>query len=57
MSAVCVMKDIKPDKIADQAGTGKKVRLKYSLHLCEIVINSADKRVHYVIDFRLLGAK
>lgn len=27
MSAVCVMKDIKPDKIADPAGTGKKVRL------------------------------
>ncbi|XP_028438243.1 dynein heavy chain 12, axonemal isoform X1 [Perca flavescens] len=25
MSAVCVMKDIKPDKIADPAGTGKKV--------------------------------
>ncbi|XP_072306337.1 dynein axonemal heavy chain 12 [Eucyclogobius newberryi] len=24
MSAVCVMKDIKPDKIADPAGTGKK---------------------------------
>lgn len=27
MSAVCVMKEIKPDKIADPAGTGKKVRL------------------------------
>lgn len=27
MSAVCVMKDIKPDKIADPAGPGKKVRL------------------------------
>uniref|UniRef100_A0A3B3UAK3 Dynein axonemal heavy chain 12 n=1 Tax=Poecilia latipinna TaxID=48699 RepID=A0A3B3UAK3_9TELE len=25
MSAVCVMKDIKPDRIADPAGTGKKV--------------------------------
>nr|XP_046251760.1 dynein axonemal heavy chain 12 isoform X2 [Scatophagus argus] len=25
MSAVCVMKEIKPDKIADPAGTGKKV--------------------------------
>uniref|UniRef100_A0A3B4Z7I9 Dynein axonemal heavy chain 12 n=1 Tax=Stegastes partitus TaxID=144197 RepID=A0A3B4Z7I9_9TELE len=25
MAAVCVMKDIKPDKIADPAGTGKKV--------------------------------
>uniref|UniRef100_A0A8D3BVT1 Dynein axonemal heavy chain 12 n=1 Tax=Scophthalmus maximus TaxID=52904 RepID=A0A8D3BVT1_SCOMX len=25
MSAVCVMKDIKPDKIADPAGTGKKI--------------------------------
>ncbi|KAM8863638.1 dynein axonemal heavy chain 12 [Spinachia spinachia] len=25
MSAVCVMKDIKPDKIVDPAGTGKKV--------------------------------
>lgn len=28
MSAVCVMKEIKPDKIADPAGTGKKVRLR-----------------------------
>lgn len=27
MAAVCVMKEIKPDKIADPAGTGKKVRL------------------------------
>lgn len=27
MSAVCVMKEIKPDKIADPAGTGKKVSL------------------------------
>ncbi|KAF7662821.1 hypothetical protein LDENG_00225550 [Lucifuga dentata] len=25
MSAVCVMKDIKPDKIADPAGTGRKI--------------------------------
>ncbi|XP_030279356.1 dynein heavy chain 12, axonemal [Sparus aurata] len=25
MSAVCVMKDIKPDRIADPAGTGKKI--------------------------------
>uniref|UniRef100_A0A3Q3B332 Dynein axonemal heavy chain 12 n=1 Tax=Kryptolebias marmoratus TaxID=37003 RepID=A0A3Q3B332_KRYMA len=25
MAAVCVMKDIKPDKIADPAGTGKKI--------------------------------
>ena len=25
MSAVCVMKDIKPNKIADPAGTGQKV--------------------------------
>lgn len=28
MSAVCVMKEIKPDRIADPAGTGKKVRLR-----------------------------
>lgn len=28
MSAVCVMKEIKPDKIADPAGTGKKVTLR-----------------------------
>lgn len=27
MSAVCVMKEIKPDRIVDPAGTGKKVRL------------------------------
>ena len=26
MAAVCVMKDLKPDKIADPAGTGQKVR-------------------------------
>ena len=26
MSAVCVMKDIKPEKINDPAGTGQKVR-------------------------------
>lgn len=25
MSAVCVMKDIKPDKVNDPAGTGKKI--------------------------------
>lgn len=25
MAAVCVMKDIKPEKINDPAGTGKKV--------------------------------
>ena len=25
MAAVCVMKDIKPDKVNDPAGTGKKV--------------------------------
>lgn len=25
MAAVCVMKEAKPDKIADPAGTGKKV--------------------------------
>ena len=25
MSAVCVMRDIKPDKINDPAGTGQKV--------------------------------
>ena len=25
MAAVCVMKDIKPDKINDPAGTGQKV--------------------------------
>lgn len=28
MSAVCVMKAIKPDKINDPAGTGQKVSLK-----------------------------
>lgn len=27
MAAVCVMKDIKPDRISDPAGTGKKVSL------------------------------
>ncbi len=26
MSAVCVMKDIKPEKINDPAGTGQKVK-------------------------------
>lgn len=31
MSAVCVMKEIKPDKIADPAGTGKKVRLRKTI--------------------------
>lgn len=28
MAAVCVMKDIKPDKITDPAGSGKKVELR-----------------------------
>lgn len=32
MSAVCVMKEIKPDKIADPAGTGKKVRVKKKMN-------------------------
>lgn len=27
MAAVCVMKDVKPDKINDPAGTGQKVAL------------------------------
>jgi len=26
MSAVCVMKDIKPEKISDPSGTGQKVK-------------------------------
>lgn len=33
MSAVCVMKEIKPDKIADPAGTGKKVSLQEIMKL------------------------
>lgn len=42
MAAVCVMKEIKPDKIADPAGTGKKVRLrtkikKKKLKSCEMI--------------------
>lgn len=36
MSAVCVMKDIKPDRIADPAGTGKKVRLGKNKKCCQI---------------------
>lgn len=36
MSAVCVMKEIKPDKIADPAGTGKKVRLRTKISYKEI---------------------
>lgn len=27
MSAVCVMRDIKPDKVNDPAGTGQKVEI------------------------------
>lgn len=38
MSAVCVMKEIKPDKIADPAGTGKKVSLIYPACLLSIFI-------------------
>lgn len=38
MSAVCVMKEIKPDKIADPAGTGKKVRLRIKISYKEITI-------------------
>lgn len=41
MAAVCVMKEIKPDKIADPAGTGKKVRLstkiKRKIKSCEMI--------------------
>lgn len=41
MAAVCVMKEIKPDKIADPAGTGKKVRLstkiKIKIKSCEMI--------------------
>lgn len=36
MAAVCVMKDIKPDRISDPAGTGKKVSLlrRFFFHFC-----------------------
>ena len=32
MAAVCVMKDIKPDKINDPAGTGQKVCMSQFCH-------------------------
>ena len=40
MGAVCIMKDIKPEKINDPAGTGQKVsmRVKKNVHswLCNV---------------------
>lgn len=35
MAAVCVMKDIKPEKINDPSGTGQKVKSKSSQVTCQ----------------------
>lgn len=46
MSAVCVMKDIKPDKIADPAGTGKKVGLWKNITLTKLIITT-----HFIVSY------
>ena len=40
MAAVCVMRDIKPDKVNDPAGTGQKVNTSACvLYMCVYLIN------------------
>lgn len=52
MEAVCVMKDIKPDKITDPAGSGKKVDIRknkyFSIPTCT---NITMSNVFFCLDF------
>lgn len=50
MSAVCVMKDIKPDRIADPAGTGKKVRLRKKQEMLPNLIITKKKKINIATD-------
>ena len=49
MAAVCVMKDIKPDKINDPSGSGDKVCLSVCLSVCHDCLSVPP-------DTRLLGS-
>lgn len=51
MAAVCVMKDIKPEKISDPSGTGGKVitRHRFKSYYCFIIV------YHYQIKYQQLA--
>lgn len=53
MSAVCVMKGIKPDKMANPAGTGKKVSLKekYILQIKHVGLLPLNLQEHPHVSF------
>lgn len=56
MAAVCVMKDIKPEKINDPSGSGQKVHICQAICRGHFVICSAGRPLKLIISFIPLGA-
>lgn len=54
MAALCVMKDTKPDRIADPAGTGKKVGHSTISYVLNYILMT---KTFFDPDFGLLGSK